>query len=501
MLVAEDLELELLQRVMKHKRDPLGYTQKFYPWGKGDLEGSGGPRTWQAEVHAYIRDHLSNPATRFQPCRVAVSSGHGIGKSAFMGQITNWAMSTCEDCKETVTAGTGTQLATKTVPEIGKWFGLGYNHHWFDVRATSIRSKVPGHEVKWRSDFVTWSEHNTQTFAGLHNEGKRLVLVFDEASTIADKVWEVAEGALTDENTEIIWLAFGNPERSNGWFYDIVFGRRRSRWKSWTIDSRTVEGTNKKELDEWAQEYGEDSDFFRVRARGLPPRAASAQFIDQDLIDNAQKRTAVVFPDEPLVAGVDFAWGGADDNVIRFRCGLDAQSIKPIKVKGEFTRDPAVLTGKLADILAATYIVGGVSKKLAMLFLDSAGIAAPVEARLRQLGHQNIVTVNFGAHSPDTKCAYFRDFMWQKLKEWLRDGAIDNDPGLAADLAGPCLVSDKQQRIKLEDKELMKKRGLDSPDDGDALALTFAQTVATKRPQPVEQPRHGRDAEFGWMAS
>jgi hypothetical protein len=71
-----------------------------------------------------------------------------------------------------------------------------------------------------------------------------------------------------------------------------------------------------------------------------------------------------------------------------------------------------------------------------------------------------------------------RDFMWGKMKEWLATGAIDKDPGLEADLSGPCLVSDKQQRVKLEDKDLMKKRGLDSPDDADALALTFAMPVA-----------------------
>jgi hypothetical protein len=246
--VSEDLELELLHRVMKYKRDPLGYTQKFYPWGQDSLDGSTGPRGWQAEVHAYIRDHLNNPATRFTPCRVAISSGHGIGKSAFLGQITNWAMSTCEDCRIIVTAGTGAQLTTKTVPEISKWMRLGYNSHWFDVRATSIRSLVPSHELTWRTDFITWAQDNPQAFAGLHNKGKRIVIIFDEASTIAAKIWEVVEGALTDENTEIIFLAYGNPEINTGEFYEVVFGGKRHRWKPYVIDSRTVEGTNKEEL-------------------------------------------------------------------------------------------------------------------------------------------------------------------------------------------------------------------------------------------------------------
>lgn len=462
--------------------DPYKAVLYGFPWGQAgsDLEDSPGPRKWQREVLEYIGEHLSNLVTRFQPCQIAISSGHDIGKSSLIAMIVWWALSTFEDCRVNVTANTDNQLKTKTSPEIAKWFRLAINSEWFEKTVTSVKARDDKHTETWRADLVPWSEDNPAASAGLHNKGKRLVFVIDEGSEVPAIIFETMEGVLLDENTQIIVIVSGNPTKNKGTFHEIVFGRKRHRWKTHVIDSRDVEGTNKEKLKQWEQDYGEDSDFFRVRARGLPPVAESAQFIDQDLIDAAQKRRVVTLSDEPLVAGVDFAWGGADDNVIRFRCGLDASSIKPIKIKGEFTRDPAVLTGKLADVLSATYIVNGTSRKLAMLFLDSAGIAAPVESRLRQLGHKNIVTVNFGAHSPDSKHAYMRDFMWGKLKQWLRDGSIDDDPGLAADLSGPCLVSDKQQRIKLEDKVLMKKRGLDSPDDADALALTFSMIVAPR---------------------
>lgn len=486
----DPVEAELAIELESMSHEPFASVIYGFPWGNADLNDSTGPRNWQREVLDYIGAHLANPATRYQPCRIAISSGHDIGKTAFLSMITWWALSTAVDTRVNVTANTDNQLKTKTSPELAKWFRTAINGYWWDKTVTSIKNvRDPGHTETWRADLVPWSEDNPAASAGLHNKGKRLLFVIDEASEVPQVIFDTAEGVMLDENTEIIWIVTGNPTRNKGPFYDIVFGCRRHRWKTWTIDSRTVEGTNKKQLAEWEADYGEDSDFFRVRARGLPPVAESAQFIDQSLIDAAQRRRVVVMADEPLVAGVDFAWGGADDNVIRFRCGLDAQSIKPIKIKGEFTRDPAVLTGKLADILAATYIVGGQSRKVAMLFLDSAGIAAPVESRLRQLGHRNIVTVNFGAHSPSEKAAYLRDYMWMRLKEFLRDGAIDNDPGLAADLAGPCLISDKQQRIKLESKEIMKKRGLDSPDDADALALTFAQTVAPAKVEMARPPR------------
>jgi hypothetical protein len=131
-----------------------------------------------------------------------------------------------------------------------------------------------------------------------------------------------------------------------------------------------------------------------------------------------------------------------------------------------------------------------------MLFLDSAGIAGPIAQRLRALGHTNIMEVNFGQDSTDPKFAYRRDEMWGKMKAWLEEGgAIDKDAGLEADLSKPILVSDRLQRVKLEPKDVMKKRlakmGADSssPDDGDALALTFAMPVAPKKPKTNSGPK------------
>lgn len=133
----------------------------------------------------------------------------------------------------------------------------------------SIHSTLPGHAKTWRADAVTWSETNLEAFAGLHNVGRRILLIFDEASGIIDRVWEVAEGALTDEGTEIVWCAFGNPTQPSGRFFEC-FNRQRHRWNGQQIDSRTVEGTNKALFEQWVEAYGEESDFMRVRgARGV----------------------------------------------------------------------------------------------------------------------------------------------------------------------------------------------------------------------------------------
>jgi hypothetical protein len=491
MLLAD--QIAIAEDLAGYANNPLAAVLYGFPWGQGELANSRGPRAWQAAVLRQIGEHLQDRWTAERPCRIIVTSGHDIGKTALIAMVTWWALSTFEDTRVKITANTGTQLSTKTSPELAKWFRLAINTEWFNKTVTSIKVQDPKHEETWRADLETWSADNPAAFAGLHNLRKRIVFIMDEGSEIPQVIYETMEAVGLDEQTQIIILVCGNPTLSTGPFIERAFGAKRNRWKVHVIDSREVEGTNKAELAEWLQDYGEESDFFRVRARGLPPVAASAQYIDHDLIVAAQKRSVIVAEDEPVVAGVDFAWGGGDDNVIRFRRGCDGRSIPAIRIKGEFTRDPAVLTNKLADVLTRDYD----GQRLAMLFMDSAGIAAPVESRLRQLGHENLMTVNFGAHSPDTRFAYMRDFMWGQMKEWLRDGAIDSDAGLAADLAGPCLVSDKQQRVKLEAKELMQKRGLDSPDDADALALTFAMPIA-----PIDTERDEEPARVagGWLS-
>jgi hypothetical protein len=489
-----DHEQELVERLYDFRHDPLGCALYSFPWGEGELTDEPGPRTFQRKFLEELGAHLQNPETRFKPFRKAVSSGHGIGKSALIGQIVHWAKSTCLDAKVLITAGTGDQLKTKTQPEISKWFRNCINKDWFDVHVTSIKVNDAEHETTWRTDFQTWSEDNPQAFAGAHNKGKRLLMIFDEASTVSDAIYRTVEGALTDKNTEIIWLLFSQCHRPDGAFYEAVFGDQRHRWRPEVIDSRDVEGTNVEEINESIEIYGENSDHVRVRYLGLFPLAGGGKFIDLDLVNAARERQARSNSTDPLVAGVDFAWGGSDDNVVRFRKGLDARSIPPVKVKGEFTKDPAVMVGKIVDVLNRTYN----GDKVAMLFFDSAGIASSVHSGVRALGYQDrILLVNFGADSPKPHCAYWRDYMWDEMKKWLlAGGAIDKDHELAADLQKPILVHDRKQRVKLESKDEMKKRlakmGLDSssPDDGDALALTFAHPVAPRKPANSGPPVH-----------
>jgi len=466
--MANDVDAELITLIDQEglALDPLKYAKGFFPWGEGELAKHPGPRAWQADVLSDIRDHLQNPETRFQPLRIAVASGHGIGKSAEIGMIINWAMSTCDDCRVVVTANTESQLRTKTWPEVTKWARLSLTAEWWATPALSVYSKEPGREKSWRADATPWSDNNTEAFAGLHNQGKRIILIFDEASGIADKVWEVAEGALTDEDTEIIWIAFGNPTNATGRFREC-FGKYRHLWKTRHIDSRTVEGTNRKYLDEMVATYGEDSDIVKVRIRGQFPSQSVTQFISTISVEEAQARElAFKDPGAPFILGVDIARFGDDESVIRGRKGRDGRVIKPIKWRG---MDTVFSAGEVAKAIQR-YQPDAV-------FIDGGGVGGGVVDILKSQGYR-VIEVNFGSAASDPKkYANKRAEMWGLTRDWLATGALEPDQKLLDDLTGVWYGYDKDSRIQLEKKEDMKRRGLSSPDDGDALALTFAGPV------------------------
>ncbi|WP_180541558.1 hypothetical protein [Nevskia soli] len=242
------------------------------------------------------------------------------------------------------------------------------------------------------------------------------------------------------------------------------------------MDSRTSKFTNKEYIAEIEADYGVDSDYFKVRVLGLPPGASELQYIDSARVDAAKRNTVEVLDDEPLIAGFDVSGGGSAWNVIRFRRGRDARPgprvPAPIRITGEAGRDRQVLVARAAMVLRDP------ANPVAAMFIDSA-FGAPVAERLKTMGFTQVEEIVFGGVSADQHDANMRAYMWRQMKEFLPKGAIDpGDDKLAVDLVGPGYHLNQKSQLVIESKESMQKRGIHSPDDGDALALTFAQAVA-----------------------
>ena len=464
---ALEADLLIADDIARFEFDPLGYVRYVFDWGGDSLLGEDGPDEWQSDTLQAIGEAMYDAEAAV---RIAVASGHGIGKTCLTAWVIHWFMATRPGCAGVVTANTKDQLVNKTWRELAKWNALAINGHWFDWSATAFRAKE--RPERWFVAAQPWTKERSEAFAGLHE--RDVLVLFDEASAIDDIIWEVAEGALTEAGA--LWLALGNPTRNTGRFREC-WGKFRHRWITRQIDSRTARRANKAQIAEWISDYGEDSDFARIRVRGEFPRAGSTQFIPGDAVDEAQKRPAEKIATDPVVIGVDVARFGDDETVICIRQGRDARSRPWEHYRGKDTMFVALQAAQTAR-----------KYKASAIFVDGVGVGAGVVDRLRQIdtGGAIVFDVQSGA-APDNcwdmdepiKARNKRAEMWAAMREFLtkRGGAIPDDGQLRDDLIGPEYGFAADGAIQIEKKEDMKKRGLSSPDRADALALTFAAPI------------------------
>lgn len=484
-----DVDDILIDDMASFYDDPLGFVMYAFPWDSdpsiqlvelGEPWASKynctyGPDDWACEwldeLGQEIKERGFDNINAVDPIMMATSSGHGIGKSTITAWLILFIMSTRPFAKGVVTANTSEQLKTKTWAELGKWHKKSVTEHWFKYNNGKGNMNLYNidNPESWRVDAQTCREENSESFAGLHAANSTPFYIFDEASAVPDKIWEVAEGGTTDG--EPMWFAWGNPTKNSGRFFEC-FNRFRHRWINRVIDSRKVKITNKRRLQGWVDDYGEDSDFVRVRVRGVFPRAGSMQFIANDNVESCMLMdTPPLITTDPVIMGVDVARFGDDQSIIYIRRGRNARDLHISKYRG---LDTMTLAAKALEL--------SIEFDCDAIFVDGGGVGGGVVDRLRQLQAVNVIEVQFGAKATNPNIyANMRAEMWGKMREAIKQGlALPDDIDLKTDLTSIEYGYQRENLIQLEKKEDMKKRGLASPDVADALALTFAMPVAPR---------------------
>src|SRR5690606_6948544 len=369
--------------------------------------------------------------------------------SALTSFVVLWYMSTRPDCVGTVTANTQNQLTNRTWRELAKWRALCITGHWF------VHEKTKFYHVErpetWFTAAIPWSENNSEAFAGQHE--RYTFMLFDEASAIADIIYEVASGAMTTAGA--MWLIFGNPTRNSGFFHKI-FHKLRHRWSCRNIDARTAKAADQTYLQELVDDFGDDSDYVRVRVLGLFPRHASGQFVATEWVEEAQKRKldSRDYDRYSGSLGVDVARFGDDRTVFVWRQGPKILKIE--KFQGQDLQ------------VTARYVMGALEDKalpVSACFVDEIGYGAAIVDLCKHAGF-DVIGVNSSYKSAKPRLhANTRVDLWAEMKAWVRTADIpDNDEQLFNDLTGPEYhYRDKSNLLALERKEDMKRRGLDSP--------------------------------------
>jgi hypothetical protein len=317
-----------------------------------------------------------------------------------------------------------------------------------------------------------------------------VLVIFDEASGIADPIWAVTGGFFTENTPNRFWLAFSNPRRNTGYFYEC-FNSKRDFWQTKVVDARTVEGTDKQVYERIIQEYGPDSSQAHVEVYGMFPNAGDDQFISSLIVDEAMRRAKYKDASAPIVIGVDPARFGADATVIAVRQGRDI--VKIMRHRGD---DTMTVVG---------YVIEAIEEfKPTLVVIDEGGLGAGIVDRLKEQRYK-IKGINFGNKAKNPiMYGNMRAQMWGDMRDWLKTASIPSDRFLKTDLISPMMKPDSRGTIFLESKKEMKARGLASPDAADAICVTFAFPVAhreyTEKTRTLRTYDRGA-VSTGWMGS
>lgn len=410
--------------------------------------------------------------------RVSIRSGHGTGKSTFMAWCVLWFLACYFPAKVPATAPTSHQLEDVLWAEIAKWHRV-------------LKERLPflGLQFEWSAGAYRAAQAPNESFAvartsrpekpealqGFHADN--ILFLIDEASGVADNVFEVAEGALSTDGAFVVMAA--NPTRQNGYFFDSHH-KMRGAWAAlhWSgVDSPRV---SRQYIENMRKKYGERSPVYKVRVLGEFVTAPDG-VISLELCEAAKVREVAAVESAPVVWGVDVARFGDDSTALAKRKG----NVQLEPVKEWWGKD----TMQVAGIIKAEWDVTPRADRPVAINVDVIGIGAGVVDRLRELDLPAVGVNVAESEAIDGDTQYnakgdpipqfnrLRDQLWWKGREWLeaKDCKLADDDETIAELTTPTYSIQSNGRIKVEGKDELKKRGVKSPNRADAWLNTFAE--------------------------
>ena len=415
--------------------------------------------------------------------RVSIRSGHGTGKSAFMAWTVMWFLVCYFPCKAPCTAPTAHQLSDILWAEIARWhrvLGERYPDIAKEFGKNTDRYYLLSHPEESFAVARTARQENPEALQGFHAEN--LLFAIDEASGVAEAVFQVAEGALSTEGAFVVMAA--NPTRQDGYFFESHH-KMRDRWTALHWDGRKSPLVSKQYIDDMTLKYGIDSPIFQVRVAGNFVTAADG-VIPLDWCISARDRDVKPFANATEIWGLDVARFGDDNSALAKRRG----NVQVEPIQEWHGLDIMQTAGKV-------YMQYQDARNKPMsINIDVIGMGAGVVDRLKELGLP-VVGINVSeSASVSDRYQRLRDELWFLCRDWLeaKDCKLADDDALIAELTTVKYnIAGSSGKIKVEGKDEMKKRGVASPNRADAWNLTFARVAPSNARwgKPIKYPDMG----------
>jgi phage terminase large subunit len=422
-----------------YRNDPVGFCREVLqaePWER------------QREIALAVAEHK----------RVAVRSCHHSGKTWNAAALAHWFLR-CFDPSLVIT----TAPTMRQVKEL----------LWYEIAQHQRRAGLPGAlnamdlVVSASQRAIGLTTNEPERFQGWHCES--ILVIVDEASGVAEPIYEAIEGILTGPNAHL--LLIGNPNNPSGTFHQAFTSPLYTKFKISAADvpeSLLPPGWRAERLQEW----GEESPAYQVRVLGEFPPQGSDSLVSLAWVEEAQKREPA--PSGPVEIGVDIAYYGEDESVAYVRQG--PAILGAAYWRGNDTQQSAGRVSALAAEYGAT-----------IMKVDSIGYGAGTYDRLVEEHGENrlmsIQGVNVGEAALD-KEQFFnrRSELYWGLAERFKQGDISipaDDQLLLDQLTQLKFGYTPRGQIKLESKDDLRKRRpsssrWQSPDRADALCLAYS---------------------------
>ena len=437
------------------------------------------PWPWQLEVLEQY-----NQRNR----RIAVRSGHRVGKTTLLAWMILHHILFRFPQKTQVTAPTEKQLYNALWAEVKKWHEALRPELKSLIEVKHDRAELVESPGKSFTTCATSRAETPEALAGVHSDW--VLLIVDEASGVPEPVFESAIGSMAGENAMTILT--GNPVRGQGTFYmahtELAGDGTKGTWWTKKVSCLDVpEQVTEDFILDVKLRWGENSNQYRVRVLGEFPVSDDDTIIPWDLVQAALARDVTTNRSAAIIWGVDCARFGRDRSALAKRQAN--RLLEPVRwwVKLD--------TMELAAKIYAEWETTPTHLRPQEINVDVIGIGAGVVDRLRQLGlPARGINVSESPSFKDKELyANLKAELWFAGKKWFtaRDCVLPEVYGSArqrdngsGDLVGEltCVkyrFRKGSQKIEVESKDDLKKRGMDSPDLADAFIMTFASNAMT----------------------
>lgn len=402
---------------------------------------------------------------------ITIPAGKGVGKDGCSGMTVPYFLDVWHEARIICTAPGEDQLKTITWPEVKRWvYAEDEKTHkpkccvaeTFDIGASTMYNKVT--DKKRGFAFMKVAQKNSseemssKTFDGQHSPV--LVFIVTEADGVTEGVFTSMDSTMTEDLNFAILLF--NPTRTTGYAFRSAFDDKES--KNWIVLNWNAEDSElvSKASIERAKQHGEDSSFYRVFVKGLPPNVEKDALIPFEWIMLARNREIENPPELKCCLGIDPAGQGHDRTQICNRTG---------GVVGKYKTIDKVRTAQIIDDIEDYCLMNDP----AITFLDTNGVGTflfPVLQR-KIMNLRSIVSQS--EPRDKTKFANKRAEVFWSLREAFENGmmSIPNDQELIEELTTIKYKKNNKKQILIESKDDIKRRIKRSPDKADSLSITF----------------------------